>query len=140
MKLMSMLNFVIKYSMPQTCGESESESLLMYSFWGRVNNYAAFLKEPTKLGMFVPTDEMGNILERPGYYSSFLDNSYLNHPGLINYENCIAYQKAESKLLFKGYRCLGLATIVLHDCETIEDIANKYYDVELTETAVNYIL
>ena len=94
MKLLSMLNFVIKYSSPQTCGESESESLLMYSFWRRVNNYAAFLKEPLKLGMFVPTDEYGYVLDRHCYYSSFLDNSYLNHPGLVNYENCITYQKS----------------------------------------------
>lgn len=34
-------------------------------FASKVNTYASFLKQPLKLGMFVPCDEDGNVLEEP---------------------------------------------------------------------------
>lgn len=51
-------------------------------------NYASFLKQPLKLGMFVPCDENGNIL---------------NDPGLIPSYELERYRKAKEKVLFEGF-------------------------------------
>ena len=58
----------------------------------RINKYANFLKQPLTLGMFVPCDDDGNVLED-------LDSSIL----APNYEDWQEYQKAQSKVLFNGF-------------------------------------
>lgn len=69
----------------------------------RIINYAAFLKEPLKLEMFVPCDEDGNILEYP------IDIYYTPYFGCQKYpQECYEhdlkkYNDAETKVLFKGF-------------------------------------
>jgi len=86
----------------------------------RIEKYANFLKQLLKLWMFVPCDEEGNVLKEPNYYSCFLDNSYLTRPQLINYENCVRYQKAKDRVLFEGWSLLDS-----------EHITNGSYDIDI---------
>ncbi|MCP4053731.1 MAG: hypothetical protein GY739_11830, partial [Mesoflavibacter sp.] len=57
-------------------------------------NYANFLKQPLKLGMFIPCDEDGNVLERPELY---LDKVKYVVNDTLNYK----YQQALSNVIFK---------------------------------------
>ena len=52
------------------------------------NNFSNFLKQPLTLGMFVPCDENGNVLEEPLLLPSYeLDK----------------YRKAKEKVIFDGF-------------------------------------
>ncbi len=68
-----------------------------YEFQQRVLKYARFLKQPLKLGMFVPCDEKGNILHDVGYC---LDNK-------IDFSRN-EYNKAKENVLFKGFTISSL--------------------------------
>lgn len=92
MKLLPMLYFVIKYSQPQTCNESENEYLLHFMFRRRVTNYANFLNQPLNNGMFFPCDENGNILEKIPVHR-FADDPH-------KYRQ---YKEATKKVLFEGF-------------------------------------
>lgn len=83
MKLIPMTDFVLEQVVKM---ESKEITYL------RIFNYAKFLKQPLTLGMFVPCDENGNILENP-----FKENG---RPARGIYEK---YQKAKEKVLFKGF-------------------------------------
>lgn len=56
-------------------------------------NYAKFLKQPLKLGMFVPCDDEGNVWEYP------IDGMKIGKHS-ASYD---AYKKAEEKVLFEGF-------------------------------------
>ena len=60
-------------------------------------NYANFLNQPLTLGMFVPTDEDGNLLEKYKYFPCSL-----KYAKEIN-EYYYKYQKAKDKVLFEGF-------------------------------------
>ena len=103
-KLISMTDFVLETLNPLNFGSIEVKSII---------NYAKFLKQPLKKGMFVPCDDDDNILKKPNKYTSNLQ---------INDE----YEKAKEKVLFEGFEWNS------NECmETIEDLIP--YNLELTK-------
>ena len=83
MKLISMTDFVIQaYEEEMDCNISAI----------RVFEYAHFLKQPLTLGMFVPCDDDGNVLEIPTKENS---NNTIDHDSKL-----MDYNDAKSKVLF----------------------------------------
>lgn len=132
MKLISLTDFVInEWSIDLTI---ESRK--------RIYNYAKFLKQPLTLGMFVPCDEDGNILEEPNKQ----DYIFEHHPELTGnpkeydeekYQNdCLEWILAKEKVLlvfdFNNPHHL------MESYNTIEDLAN-FYSPLLTESAIKQI-
>ena len=72
--------------------ESEMDVLEWYNYVRIMNGYANFLNQPLALGMFVPCDEEGNMLEKPECTCD------------VNKKTCKLneYQEAKEKVLFKG--------------------------------------
>jgi len=68
MKLISMTDFVLSLSETSTFDKDfvdwhYEESCKL----DKIRNYANFLKTPITLGMFIPVDENGEIVNRPQY-------------------------------------------------------------------------
>ncbi len=87
-KLISMTDFVLSDEV-----KSQLEYLNCYKL---IRNYANFLKQPLTLGMFVPCDEHGNVLEEPKHNGNPLDIRY-------NMSLCEKYQQAKERCLFEGF-------------------------------------
>lgn len=85
MKLISMTDFVL---------QQQNESYSKDQFVERVEAYANFLKEPLKLEMLIPCDDIGYILEKP----DLIDERY--NLRLLN------YKQALEKVLFKGFEII----------------------------------
>ncbi|REC45402.1 hypothetical protein [Chryseobacterium pennipullorum] len=97
-KLIPMTTFVIEYYSNEGYADLQILSLM--------KNYANFLKQPLTLGMFVPVDELGNVLKEPKNYTSWKslehnDGKRMSAAGFAEYGN---YQKAEEKVMFEGFR------------------------------------
>jgi len=91
MKLISMTAFVLEQS--NKLGTAEGGYI---SFSDNVINYANFLKTPLTLGMFVPCDEDGNVLE---------DIEWKNFRGKMEDFHSVAnkFKQAKDKVLFDGF-------------------------------------
>lgn len=131
MKLIPMTDFVLEQH--EQCISSN----------GRTYNYAKFLKQPLTLGMFVPCDLEGNVLEE--YHD--LENKN------------ILYEDAKKRVLIKGFIHdeydqvvnngfelfveTGHFSVENHNgagygiAKTIDDLVGN--DFELTQNAVNLI-
>lgn len=59
-----------------------------------ISNYANLLRQPLTLGMFVPIDENGNVLEEP--YLTMEESREI-------YDIQDTYSKAKDKVLFEGF-------------------------------------
>jgi hypothetical protein len=86
----------------------------------KIYQYSLFLKQPLKLGMFVPCDKDGNFLEEPkkeayevgaGVKCGGWDYLYNSEDKAIGYYNkpqfdkdLLKYQKAKEKVLFNGFK------------------------------------
>ena len=81
--------------------------------------YAHFLKQPLKLGMFVPCDEKGNILEDPGLIPSY---------------KLEIYRKAKDRVLFEGVG-EDYVYFIVKNYRNIEGLLYVTFDLYLTETA-----
>lgn len=85
-------------------------------YFNRCVNYAQFLKQPLNLGMFVPCDMEGNILEQP---KTEYDPISLWNSGEVDekYNDLISeYEQAKERVLFEGFE------IVYVDPEEFENI------------------
>lgn len=92
-------------------------------------NYANFLKQPLELGMFVPCDEDGNILEEP---DCNLD---------IRMVEMKEYQQAKERCLFEKSK-YGMGTIkeIIKCSKIIEDLITcSKLELQLTQTAIKQI-
>jgi hypothetical protein len=110
MKLISMTDLVI-----ERCNENISFMTPMEKVkravdaFNEIINYANFLKQPLTLGMFIPCDEKGNVLEEP----IRRDYIFEEHPELDgnpceyredDWQNDLEqYQQAEECVLFDVY-------------------------------------
>ena len=113
----------------------------------RITNYAKFLKQPLTLGMFVPCDEDGNVLEE--FDSIGIGNEFYLLRALEQYDS------AKESVLFEGFELSYNSSFTLiaenenlnlevkfdkkGDTErmtfkTIEDLSK--YPVELTQSAI----
>ena len=97
MKLISMTDFVLEQ------GKKPNNSDFRERFFVKVLNYANFLKQPLTLGMFVPCDDDGNVLEEPS--KDMWDNFINSQFGHFNesYTYCFNYQEAKSKVIFEDF-------------------------------------
>jgi hypothetical protein len=145
MKLISMTDFVLKEK-----STPKNEASEPTWFWNnmdsltRIEKYAEFLKKPLELGMFVPCDENGNVLEFIEYEcwskSDKEYNSYMKK-----------HHEAKDLVLFKGFKLeekylfhkedLFMVTEdynqTLSDIGNIEQLLTGYYqEIELTESAI----
>lgn len=99
-----------------------------------VFNYANFLKQPLEIGMFVPCDNYGNVLEQ--------------NCDVINERcrdcSCREFQKAQSKVLFEGFSFEDFSFIESCYCLlTNENIVLKYcfetYETLIRDDDGNYV-
>ena len=89
MKLIKMTDFVLQnYEKNDNYQNIADECLL----------YANFLKQPLTLGMFIPCDENGNVLEDPEFHEPNNENEIGDYDEL-RYQ----YQEAKSKVIFEGF-------------------------------------
>ena len=124
-------------------------------FANRVYNYANFLNQPLTLGMFVPCDEEGNVLEMPtqseknefgGAFSTIEEQAEL-------YCKMEQYQAAKERVLFKGFKialvksknqpwyyivdCIGFAWVTWNDSFTVEKLVKV--NPTLTKSAIKQL-
>lgn len=110
-------------------------------FLKRIRNYTEFLKQPLTLGMFVPCDKEGNVLEKPRAYSNF--TSYNkgvlkeNHPKV--YKECEQYQEAKERVLFEGISKSEFDNAEHQKFKTVEDLLNFSFGLTLTDSAIKQI-
>ena len=118
----------------------------------KIRNYANFLKQPLELGMFVPCDEDGNVVEKPE--ENDLNGSFLKMQ--INYNKEVKWEFAKERCLFEGFELIikpngnryiqKNETIIFYNTEndngvwrvnrkfiSIEDLVK--YNLKLTPTA-----
>lgn len=113
----------------------------------RIWNYAAFLKQPLKLEMFVPCDENGNVLQEPK------EKVFSRENGAYEFdEYCKIYEKAKEKVLFEGFYwkgnyavCMAEDEMIYIDDEFMQNMTiDKFLttiitDLQLTTTALKQI-
>lgn len=154
MKLISMTDFVFNQ-----INQKQSVS----EFKESVKKYAELLKQTLNLGMFIPCDLEGNILEEPEEYN--LNDSFYKMQKGFNDE--VKHIEAKYRVLFNGLKIekdmhhatkrtfyfIGTTRIALflefhsgekelsfslnHDNKTIEDLIK--YDLHLTENAIKQL-
>ena len=134
MKLISMVDFVLENAKQPYVEGTKYKDLV---------NYAKFLKQPLKLGMFVPCDNDGNILEQPIYTTNHSDECYCKECEEET-KRCSdlqdQYQKAKEKVLFVFKPHFDISVIKHHILQdrNIEYLAN-FGELELTENAIKQI-
>ena len=87
--LQSMTDFVLKIDGIVKQPEDQDIDDWSLSCFSVIENYANFLKQPLKLGMFVPCDENGNVLDPSDAFRSC--------------EKGFVYSKAKERVLFNGF-------------------------------------
>ena len=102
MKLISMTDYVLKINdnEPKAKNFSSFTEIANYKKEGfeKIFNYAKFLKQPLTLGMFVPCDEDGNVMEEPNHFPT--GNNTLEVE-VQNKKN--QFQQAKERVLFEGF-------------------------------------
>ena len=110
------------------------------------DNFDNFLEHALHLGMFVPTDEAGNVLEEPIDDSDRGRCEYDLLKKLTFKEKSEKYQQAKDRVLFKGF--YKEFNAVISPSGGYLDIGNLRYKtietiveskLELTETAIKQI-
>lgn len=136
-KLISMTDFVLERFnyLPELPKEQHMTKAYMSCL-----NYAQFLKHPLTLGMFVPTDEDGNVLEEPikQDYEVESDGFSFSYDSETYDYDLEQYQQAKERVLFDIPNLDDLETI--KKCikgETIELLADG--TVTLTQSALKQI-
>lgn len=151
MKLILMTDFVLEQT-----ELNKLDKISVFDFALRVKNYAQFLKKPLTLGMFVPCDDKGNVLEEPKTCCSGRECGCMGMP--YNYssnEELDDYLEAEKSVLFEGWKIIHQDKIrITIECDCFQlDWAiayNSFYhyakienlshlNFELTETAIKQI-
>lgn len=91
-KLTGMTDFVLDQAIPQYLQEYEYKEN-----YYNVYAYAKFLKKPLELGMFIPCDEDGKLLEEKSIFNT-TDEDYI-----FDSERFNNYQEAKYRCLFEGF-------------------------------------
>lgn len=145
-KLISMTEFVLQQGLQST--------LMMEKGMLLCNNYANFLNQPLKLGMFIPCDENDNVLEEPKRWKDYLEYPE-SFDGNKEWEELYTYQEAKERVLFDTlfeeddsyyFRNQHGTGVVEYNPKTkrfyyglnfIQDLCS--YDLTLTQTALKQI-
>jgi len=137
-KLISMVDYVL---------ENEKQPYIEGTKYKDIINYASFLKQPLTLGMFVPCDLDGNVLEDPRPMQTFDEINEFED----RYEQ---YKEALEKCFFSGYKVISENQLYVDISDgynlqfrwvkegffmfnrnvTIEKFSEKY-DLQLSQTA-----
>lgn len=110
-----MVDFVLK-QINERNKEPEYDS---FEFMEKVTNYANFLIQPLTLGMFVPCDLDGDILNEPlkrDYNNVNINNSYYKE-----------YQEAKKRVLFESWAIMqriGDSIVVFNENSDIIEFIN----------------
>jgi hypothetical protein len=153
MKLISMTDFVISQWDKDITREDFAQSMI---------KCATFLKQPLQLFMFVPCDELGNVLEKPVMFYSDENIKYLKGIEIEVANECNKkvkqYQQAKERCLFEGFEfedrttftvCVEYKNITMFftyrgsvningsSVRYIEDLVT--YELSLTPTAIKQI-
>ena len=139
MKLISMIEFILSEKVISALEYEESYKM--------IRSYANFLKQFLKLGMFVPCDEDGDVLEKPEDYEKRLPNMMTEYN-----DEVYRYKQAKEKVLFKGFKINGnyiyyghFMVCLISEIElyTVESLLNHFIpeteEVQLTESALKQI-
>jgi hypothetical protein len=112
----------------------------------KVVNYTKFLKQPLTLGMFIPCDEKGNVMEKPTKPNTKDLWNDDEHDSQIHAEyqyELDLYLKVKKRVLFKEFYLEKGQLIYINQ---VIDLKNKIVEyliplkLELTPTAINQIL
>lgn len=103
-RLVSMVDFVLKLNNKNSGTYVNSEAhQLLFDMYSKIWKYANFLKQPLKLGMFVPCDENDVPLVEPkNMADSILDGDNGKEWAIKKIE----YQQAKDRVLFEGFEYL----------------------------------
>ena len=143
-KLIGMTDFVLEQKLELNIKGYERV------FIRNIVNYANLLKQPLMLGMFIPCDEKGNVLEEPNRIS----NMNWGAKKLEDWSlNCYEYQQAKERVLFEGFSVINKSNFYFLEREdtaiflevlskntkfTIETLL-QFPTVTLTESAIKKI-
>ena len=101
-RLISMTDFVLEQN---TKWEYETDAMTHLSI---IIGYAEFLKQPLTLGMFVPCDEDGNIMDEPKTCCSGRECGCMGMPyNYFSREELNGYEEALNRVLFEGFHLIG---------------------------------
>jgi len=80
--------------------------------------FSNFLKQPPLLGHFVPTNEKGEVLEKPEHYDLFCKYGSFTQFGESIVPKCKEYQEALSRCIFEGFELVAGIAVVNLDTKT----------------------
>ena len=125
MKLISITDFVLEQMKIYNSTPFTNIPNPCHVFIDRVEAYAKFLKQPLTLGMFVPCDEEGNVLEEPK--GTDLNDSFFAMQ--VDYNLEIKYQQAKETCIFNNnLLSLIVITELISQNKTVEFLINYYYE------------
>jgi hypothetical protein len=138
MKLISITDYVLNSIEKVGYGKSQVE------FVATVRAYANFLKQPLNLGMFIPCDENGNVVEYP-------DHNYNSMEYMDEFD---VYNEAKNRVLFEGFEIRNKNNfyfiekkessvyfrILKNTTKTIEDLIPVWLEVLLTQSAIKQLI
>lgn len=135
MKLLSMTEFVLEViNADRPCDRG--------AMLDEIGNYASFLKQPLALGMFVPCDEDGNVLEEPEHYKKWHKWGSFSEHGESIVTECKKYFESKKRVLFHIEIPIDVGVIEYHiqRNRNVEWLTNKDFPkIKLTETAKKQI-
>ena len=126
--LVPMTDFVIEYA-PKFNPFGTDEQILCLDY---IHNYAKFLKQPLKLGMFVPCNKEGNVYayeyEEPIQEDYWSENGTVYSGELFKHDlnRYMKYKKAKEKVLFEGF---DLNQKDLSKLENIFCLTKEYFQI-----------
>lgn len=141
MKLISMTDFILE----QNKILEKYKNHLRRPLFERCVNYANFLKQPLNLGMFVPCDEEGCVLDEPIFHEPNNENEIGNYQILID-----EYNEAKEKVLFEGFEITDETEFLISkygfslyfnqiEDFNIEHLLTWSNEIQLTENAIKQI-
>lgn len=134
-KLIAMTDFVLEQEFTIEVQSLTNQWGSRVSRYNKIMSYAKFIKQPLELGMFVPCDEDGNVLEEPDNHEFYMNN----FKGEFNdyYSQSYEYQQAKERCLFEGLE-IDAVNHHISRGRSVEYLAN-FGTLQLTQTAINLI-
>lgn len=137
-KLISMADYVLQNKLLDKYNTENDFNFACAVFTGRCTRYANFMKQPLKLGFFVPCDEDGTILEKPK--DELIIDYLIGKDFKTNTHDedlmCLKYGEAQERVLFKDISRLDIEYICngKNEFTRVEDLV--FMKIGLTEQAL----
>jgi hypothetical protein len=135
MKLISMVAFTLQQTDKFTHGlPAPDRPMEVVSSIRLLRNYANFLNQLLTLGMFVPTDDEGNVLTEPMDYNFYCEGDWNRNENTNWQDECKQYQQAKSRVIFEEGLFVQKSSI--ENCINIGFTIEKLttYDLTLTQS------